>query len=78
MDWETHIVLAAKLRQSCGLDKGAAIYSNLPTIDTNPAHYHQVYAHILENLPSIPDVAMEIFGSEEIFTCIYKTQIEQS
>ncbi len=76
MDWGTHIVLAAKLRQSCGLDKGAAIYSNLPTIDTKPAHYHQVYAHNLENLPSILDVAMEIFGSEEVSICIHKAQIE--
>jgi len=66
MDWETHVVLAAKLLKSCDLDKGAAIYSNLPVIDNKPAHYHRVYAHILENQPSILDVALEIFGSEEI------------
>jgi len=66
MDWGTHVVLAAKLLESCSLDKGAAIYSNLPAIDNKPAHYHRVYAHILENLPSILDVALEIFGSEEV------------
>lgn len=66
MDWGTHVVLAAKLLDSCGLDKGAAIYSNLPVIDNKPAHYHRVYAHILENQPSILDVAIEIFGSKEV------------
>jgi len=66
MDWGTHIVLAAKLLGCCGLDKGAAIYSDLPAIDIKPAHYHRVYAHILENLPSLLDVALEIFGSDEV------------
>ena len=72
MDCGTPVVLAAKLLQSCGLYKGAAIYSNLPTIDSKPAHYHRVYAHILENQPSILDVALETFGSEEISLCIHK------
>jgi len=66
MDWGTHVVLSAKLLESCGLDKGAAIYSDLPAIDSKPAQYHRVYAHILENQPSILDAAMEIFGSEEV------------
>lgn len=66
MDWGTHMVLAAKLLGSCNMNRGAAIYSNLPAIDLKPAHYHRVYAHILENQPDILDVAMEVFGSEEI------------
>jgi len=66
MDWGTHVVLSAKLLESCNLDRGAAIYSDLPAIDSKPAHYHRVYAHILENQPSILDAAMEIFGSEEV------------
>ncbi len=66
MDWGTHIVLAAKMLESCELDKGAAIYSILPVIDSKPAHFHRVYAHILENQPPILDAAMDIFGSDEI------------
>lgn len=65
MDWGTHIVLSAKLLESCGLDKGAAIYSDLPAIDIKPAHYHRVYAHILENLPGILNAALDIFGGND-------------
>lgn len=66
MDWGTHVVLAAKLLKSCGLDTGAAIYSVIPVIDKEPAHFHRVYAHILENQPSMLDAALEIFGSKEV------------
>jgi hypothetical protein len=66
MDWGTHVVLAAKLLKSCGLDTGAAIYSVIPVIDKEPAHFHRVYAHILENQPSMLDAALEVFGSREI------------
>ena len=66
MDWRTHVVLSAKLLQSCDLDKGAAIYSNLPAIDSKPAHYHRVYAHIMENQPSILDVGMEIDTADDL------------
>ncbi len=66
MDWGTHVVLAAKLLKSCGLDTGAAIYSVIPVIDKEPAHFHRVYAHILENQPSMLDAALEVFGSKEI------------
>ncbi len=63
MDWTTHIVLAAKLLESCDCDKGAAVYSELPAIDIKPAHYHRVYAHILENQPDILDAALGVLGS---------------
>lgn len=66
MDWGTHVVLAAKLLESCGLDKGTAIYSVIPVIDKEPPHFHRVYAHILANQPEFLDVAMELFGSQEI------------
>lgn len=66
MDWQTHVVLSYKILESCGCDKGAAIYSNLPAIDSKPPHYHRVYAHILENQPAILDAAIEIFGSAEV------------
>src|SRR3990167_6062281 len=49
MDWGTHMVLAARLLDSSGLDVGAAMYSVIPVIDQKPAHFHRVYAHILEN-----------------------------
>ncbi|MFQ5881664.1 MAG: hypothetical protein ACE5I9_04230 [Candidatus Methylomirabilales bacterium] len=65
MDWGTHVVLAAKLLKSCGLDPGAAVYSDIPVIDNKPAHFHRVYAHILENFPDFLDVALEVFGSAE-------------
>jgi hypothetical protein len=66
MDWGTHVVLAIKVLESCGLNKGAAIYSVIPVIDKEPAHFHRVYAHILENQPDFLDIAMEIFSSDEI------------
>jgi len=66
MDWGTHVVLASKILGACGLEKGAAIYSNLPAIDSSPPEYHRVYAHILENQPDILDAALEIFGSKAI------------
>lgn len=65
MDWGTHVVLAAKMLKTCGLDPGAAVYSDIPVIDNTPAHYHRVYAHILENFPDFLDVAIEVFGSPE-------------
>ncbi len=65
MDWGSHIVLASKLLGSCGLDRGAAIYSNLPAIDSKPAHFHRVYAHILENLPVILDAGIDVFNGSE-------------
>ncbi len=66
MDWGTHVVLSAKLLESCGLEKGNAIYSVIPVIDKEPPHFHRVYAHILSNQPEFLDVAMELFGSEEV------------
>ncbi|HHT9119803.1 MAG TPA: hypothetical protein ACFYD3_04560 [Candidatus Hypogeohydataceae bacterium YC41] len=66
MDWGTHVVLSAKLLDSCGLEKGSAIYSVIPVIDKEPPHFHRVYAHILSNQPEFLEVAMELFGSEEV------------
>lgn len=65
MDWGTHMVLAAKLLESSKLDVGAAIYSVIPVIDQKPAHFHRVYAHILENQPDFLDVTLELFKRPE-------------
>ena len=65
MDWGTHVVLAGKLLETCGLSKGGAIYSVLPVIDIKPIHYHRQYAHLLTNQPTILEVAKDIFGSAE-------------
>src|SRR3989338_4621704 len=65
MDWGTHMVLAARLLDSSGLDVGAAMYSVIPVIDQKPAHFHRVYAHILENQPDFLDVTIELFGRPE-------------
>jgi len=64
MDWGTHVVLAAKILGICGLNKGGAIYSNLPAIDSKPPEYHRVYAHILENQPEILDASLEVFSTK--------------
>ncbi len=74
MDWGTHFILAAGMLDSCGCDKGATIYSVLPVIDRIPAHFHRVYAHILENQPKILDAAIEIFTGKE--TCTDKDSYE--
>ena len=64
MDWGTHVVLAYKVLQACNLEKGAAVYSNLPAIDSKPPEFHRVYAHIIENMPPILDAALDVFGSK--------------
>jgi len=64
MDWGTHVVLASKILEACGLDKGASTYSNLPAIDSKPPEYHRVYAHILENQGPILDAALDIYQFE--------------
>jgi len=66
MDWGTHMVLAAKLLESSNTDSGAAIYSVIPVIDQKPAHFHRVYAHILENQPDFLDVTLELFKRPEV------------
>jgi hypothetical protein len=81
MDWGTHVVLAAKLLESCGLDKGAAIYSVIPVIDKEPPHFHRVYAHILENQPEFLDVAMEVLNGNGVssnnFTALHRKKEEK-
>ncbi|MFA6356277.1 MAG: hypothetical protein WCY23_04115 [Candidatus Omnitrophota bacterium] len=66
MDWGSHMVLAARLLDSSKLDVGAAIYSVIPVIDQKPAHFHRVYAHILENQPDFLDVTLELFKRPEV------------
>ena len=60
------MVLAARLLDSSKLDVGAAMYSVIPVIDQKPAHFHRVYAHILENQPDFLDVTIELFGRPEV------------
>lgn len=60
------MVLAARLLNSSGLDAGASIYSVIPVIDQKPAHFHRVYAHILENQPDFLDVTLELFKRPEV------------
>jgi len=60
------MVLAARLLDSSKLDVGAAIYSVIPVIDQKPAHFHRVYAHILENQPDFLDVTLELFSRPEV------------
>lgn len=82
MDWGTHMVLAARLLDSSGLNVGAAIYSVIPVIDQKPAHFHRVYAHILENQPDFLDVTLELFNRPEVakrdFTALNKYILEKT
>lgn len=66
MDWGTHLVLADRLLRATGLDPAAAIYSVVPVIDEKPAHFHRVYAHILDNFPAFLDAAVDLLGGVSI------------
>ena len=66
MDHLTHIGMAYKLLESCGCDKTAALYSLLPAIDREPAHFHRVYAHIISNFPKILTTAIHVFSDNNV------------
>jgi hypothetical protein len=66
MDHLTHIVMSYKLLQSCGCDKRAAIYSLLPALDREPAHFHRVYGHIISNFPKILTTAIHVFADDSV------------
>lgn len=66
MDHLTHIVMSYKLLQSCGCDKRAAIYSLLPVLDREPAHFHRVYGHIISNFPRILTTAIHVFVDNSV------------
>ena len=65
-DWQTHVILAAKLLKSCGCEPGAAIYSVLPVADRIPANFHRVRLHIIANMPKLLDVAIEVFTEKNM------------
>jgi hypothetical protein len=62
MNLQTHILLATKLLDACGLPRGGAIYAVLPELDLKPAHFHRMFANILLYQPTIIDTALEIFA----------------
>ena len=64
MDHLTHVVMSYKLLQSCGCDKSCSIYSLLPALDREPAHFHRVYGHIISNFPTIIASAIHVFADE--------------
>ena len=66
VDHLTHIVIAYKVLDVCGCDKKAAIYSLLPAIDREPAHFHRLYAHIIHNFPAILKAALKVFARQDI------------
>jgi hypothetical protein len=65
MNLQTHILLATKLLDACGLPRGGAIYAVLPELDLKPAHFHRMFANILIYQPTIIDSALEIFALPE-------------
>ena len=64
MDHLTHVVMSYKLLQACGCDKRGAIYSLLPALDREPAHFHRVYGHIISNFPRIVASAIHVFADD--------------
>ncbi len=65
MDLTTHLVLAGRLLEACGLPGGGAVYAVLPEMDVKPAHYHRQFANILLYQPTIIDAAIEILRRPE-------------
>lgn len=61
MDHVTHLVMTYKLLNSCGCDPGSSIYSVLPSLDREPAHFHRMYAHVISNFPRMLTNATHIF-----------------
>jgi hypothetical protein len=68
MDLATHLVLAERLLEACGLPGGGAVYAVLPEMDVKPAHYHRQFANILLYQPTIIDAAIEILRRPEAAT----------
>jgi len=68
MDLTTHLVLAGRLLEACGLPGGGAVYAVLPEMDVKPAHYHRQFANILLYQPTIIDAAIEILRRPEAAT----------
>src|SRR3990172_6414833 len=66
MDLTTHLVLAGRLLEACGLPGGGAVYAVLPEMDLQPAHYHRQFANILLYQPTIIDAALEILRRPEV------------
>ena len=66
MDLTTHLVLAGRLLEACGLPGGGAVYAVLPEMDVKPAHYHRQFANILLYQPTIIDAAIEILRRPEV------------
>ena len=61
LDHVTHLVMVYKLLKSCRCFPGSGIYSVLPALDREPAHFHRVYAHIISNFPRMLINATHIF-----------------
>jgi hypothetical protein len=53
--------MAYKLLKACGCEPGSSIYSVLPALDREPAHFHRVYAHVISNFPRMLTTATHIF-----------------
>lgn len=66
MDHSTHVSMAYKLLDACECDKAASMYSLLPAIDREPAHFHRVYAHIISNFPKILSSSIYILAGTKV------------
>ena len=66
MDHKTHITMTYKLLKTCDCDEAASIYSLVPVIDREPAHFHRLYGHVLANVPKIADAAIMVLSNPEM------------
>jgi len=66
VDWQTHVVLAAKLLKTCEKDVSASIYSELPAADREPAHFHRVRFHIIHYTPDLVRAGIQVFTGKEM------------
>jgi len=62
MDSKTYIIIAAKLLEVCGQDKGAAIYSLIPLENSRQEYYEKIQGQSLENKPLLLNSALELLS----------------
>jgi len=64
MNTQLNILLTTKLLETCGNDSSAAIYSILPEIDKKSEELKGIYAHSINNIPTIIDEAVASFSDK--------------
>ena len=66
MDSKTHLILAARLLELCNSDRGAAIYSIIPTIYRGKEYHNQICSHTLNNYPTLLNSMLDLFTEQNV------------